>query len=178
MPLQDFDICGADILRAASSLKRQFIQDLRGVPPASLVLHAKVAEACVTSFQQLLARDSAWSASEEIGYVKQNVKDSCLPTKLRGVLPNSTGLRIASTIALHRVSSFLDEYSKAEHLQQRVLGGSRGGQPIDIAFTGKLVLQCLVMLSVISLTITTRSVIGVFGKVFAGAKFRTLGRVR
>ena len=52
--------------------------------------------------------------------------------KTRGISPQSTLLRVVTNLAISNILPHVDAFSVEHELQHRVLGGSRGGQILDI----------------------------------------------
>ena len=87
-------------------------------------------------------QESQWAGHEEVGYVKQKEPCGKKAQKLRGVIPNSTILRLLTEIVLSFVRPYAETYSSEHCLNARVLGASKGGQTLDIALTAQLALMC------------------------------------
>ena len=81
---------------AAKALKRPWICDCRGLPPAALLSSAFMVSA-LPALKQLLVRDAPWTNLEEQGYVKMKERGSTHVRKLRGIIPNSTVLRLLTS---------------------------------------------------------------------------------
>ena len=77
----------------------------------------------------------------ETGYVKQKDCGGSSPQRLRGIVPNSVALRLLSNITFLHLDPGVDVFSVEHGMKERVLGGGRGGQPLDIAATAQMVLQ-------------------------------------
>ena len=73
--------------------------------------------------------------------MKQKLAGCRRPDKLRAIIPNTTTLRLLTNVVFDVVHpfSFCDS---TEQVQTRVLGASKGGQPLDIASVAQLSLQC------------------------------------
>ena len=95
-----------------------------------------------TCMEQLLGMDADWPDLRGEGYVKQTVSggtsSSC---KLRAIIPNSTVLRLLTNVVKLKVRAYSDAYSEQHMLDHKVLGSSRGGQPMDITGSAMLTLQ-------------------------------------
>jgi len=92
--------------------------------------------------KSLLLRDDDWDEMHEVGYVKQKVSGGRMASKLRAIVPNSTILRLLSSIVFVKVQPFADQYSADHGLDIRVLAGQKGGQPLNIVGVAQHVLQC------------------------------------
>ena len=132
-----------DVLeKAARQLKRPWIRDCRGIPPAALLGGGKFFESALPALRSLLGRDAPWQGLEEHGYVKQKVLNGKTCDKLRGIIPNSTILRLLTFAVLDVLRPLADAYSVENGMSTQVLGASKGGQTLDIAHTAQLCLQC------------------------------------
>jgi hypothetical protein len=98
-------------------------------------------QAIVPCLQQLLAYDDDWDCLEESGYVKLKVAGGVTATKLRAIIPQSTVVRLLSDLILLRFRPLMDTYSASNGRAQRVLGGGKGGQTLDIASCAQFALE-------------------------------------
>ena len=140
--VDDLQLSVEALEKASKKLKRPWIRDHRGIPPAALLSGTKFWEASLFALRSLLVRDEPWQGLEEYGYVKQKVLGGKSCEKLRGIIPNSTVLRLLSFVVLDVVRPIADAYSTTNGLASRVLGASKGGQTVDIVHTAQLCLQC------------------------------------
>ena len=131
-----------DVRVAAKSLKRPWIRDCRGIPPASIFASDAFAQAVLPCLTSLLGSDTDWHDLHEDGYVKQKESGGVSASRLRSIIPNSTVLRLLTCIVKYKVCGYAEEFSSVHSLDSRVLGASRGGQPMDIAGTAMMTLQC------------------------------------
>ena len=69
--------------------------------PAGLMASDHFLLAALLSWKSLLLRDTDWEDLHEVGYVKQKVAGGKLASKLRTIIPNSTILRLLSSIAAY-----------------------------------------------------------------------------
>ena len=138
----EFALSVEDVLTAAKALKRPWMRDCRGIPAACIFASEAFVQAVLPCLKSLLSSDTDWLDLWEQGYVKQKDSGGKLASRLRGIIPNSTVLRLLTFIVKRRVEALCEEFSREHALDSRVLGASRGGQPLDIAGAGMLVLQC------------------------------------
>ena len=137
------DVSVSDLLASAKKLKRPWIKDHRGLPPAALLGSESFLHSILPCIKSLLVSDDGWDDDmTEHGYVKQKVAGSTDSNKLRGIMPNSTCLRLLTNIVLARVKPYSDRYSHEQGTDVLVLAGKKGGQPLDIVSVAQFALQC------------------------------------
>ena len=73
--------------------------------------------------------------------IKQKVSGSTSAQKLRGIIPNTTVLRLLTNVVLAVVRPFSARYSEDNGLNVEVLGASKGGQTMDMAHTAQYALM-------------------------------------
>ena len=138
----DIDISIDDFAAAARELRRPFIRDAAGLPPAALLGSLRFLAAALEPIKCILGSDEkSVIALQEQGYVKQKENGGKNVQRLRALIPNSTILRLLSNIVRTKILPKVDEFSCEHEMNTRVLGGGRGGQPLDIIATAQMVLQ-------------------------------------
>ena len=140
--LEEFAITADDLWEAAKRIKRPWMRDCRGLPPAAFLGNLRFMQAALPNFKALLGCDRAWAGLTEQGYTKQKVAGGKDPSKLRGIIPNSSILRLLTNVVLGVVQPYANVYSREHGLDAAVLGASKGGQTLDIAHTAQLCLMC------------------------------------
>lgn len=132
VPLDDIHLTEEELQTAICRVKRPWIKDARGIPPAALLGGGTLIQAMLYSFRELLCQDRPWDGFCETGYVKQKELGGVSVKKTRGIVPQSTFLRVLTNVVMARITPSIDTFSTEHQMLHRVLGASRGRQILDI----------------------------------------------
>ena len=129
------------VLSAANGIKRPWRLDIHGVCAAALLLASEIAAPLSVLLSNLLSSDEGWTAVTLEGFIKAKEQGPIRMTKTRGLLPQSVIMQLLHRIVMETVGPILDKESDRLGLSNLILGGAKGGQPLDLPFTASQVLE-------------------------------------
>ena len=132
VPLDDLDFTEEDLKRAVGEVTRPWIKDVRGIPVAAMLGGGTLLQALVHPCKQLLSQDVSWDGFSETGYVRMKELGCVSVQKTRGIVPQSTFVRVLTNLTIAKIKPLIDDFSQNNNFMHRVLGANKGGQILHI----------------------------------------------